>query len=285
LEITPEDEEAIKLLANDPQIYSKTIQSIAPSLYGLDKIKEAIALQLFGGVLKERPDVRIRGDIHVLLVGDPGTGKSQLLQYVVKVSPRGLYTTGRGSTAAGLTAATVKEKDGGFVLEAGALVLADMGICCIDEMDKMRKEDRGAIHPAMEQQIVSIAKGGIVATLNARDAILAAANPTLGRYNAYQSIAENISTFPVTLLNRFDLIFIVKDIPNEEKDAQITKHILDIHVDSELSKPPIEPTLLRKYISYSKRITPKLSPEARKCIEILQLGQNPMISHSSASLI
>jgi replicative DNA helicase Mcm len=262
LEITPEDEEEIRELASDPWVHRRILQSIAPSIYGLDHIKEAIMYLIFAGVTKELPDVRIRGDINILLVGDPGTGKSQLLQYAARIAPRGLYTAGRGSTAAGLTAAVVKEGGtGNFILEAGALVLGDKGICCIDEMDKMRDEDRVAIHPAMEQQIVSIAKGGIVATLNARTSILAAANPTLGRYNPYQTIAQNIS-LPVTILSRFDLIFVLRDLPETEKDVRMAEHILSLHKAAGTPMTtPITIDLLRKYISYSKRISPVITEE------------------------
>ena len=262
LEITEEDEEAIREIASDPWVHRRLLQSIAPSIFGLDAIKESILYLLFNGVSKDLPDVRIRGDINVLLVGDPGTGKSQLLMYASKVAPRGLLTTGRGSTAAGLTAAVVREGGtGSFVLEAGALVLGDQGVVCIDEMDKMRDEDRGAIHPAMEQQVVSIAKGGIVATLNARTSILAAANPTLGRYNPYQTIAQNIS-LPVTLLSRFDLIFVLRDIPEKERDAKMAEHILRLHLTAgSPATAPLDTELLRKYISYARRIDPVLTED------------------------
>jgi len=262
LEITLEDEAQIRELASDPWIHRMVLQSIAPSIYGYEAIKESIMYLLFGGVTKELPDVRIRGDINVLLVGDPGTGKSQMLQYAAKTAPRGLYTTGRGSTAAGLTAAVVKEGGvGNFILEAGALVLGDKGVCCIDEMDKMRDDDRNAIHPAMEQQIVSIAKGGIVATLNARTSILAAANPTLGRYNPYQTIAQNIN-LPVTILSRFDLIFVLRDQPQTDRDTRMAEHILGLHMAAGTPlTPPIDPALLRKYIGYAKRIRPVMAEE------------------------
>jgi len=258
----PEEEEKILELAKDPWIHRKLMNSIAPSIYGYDHIKEAIMYLLFGGIPKTLPDITIRGDLNTLLIGDPGTAKSQLLQYVARVAPRGLYTSGRGTTAAGLTAAVIRERGGGMSLEAGALVLADKGIACIDEIDKMRPEDRVAIHEAMEQHTVSVAKGGIVATLNARTAILAAANPALGRYEPHRTVAENIS-LPVTILSRFDLIFVLRDVPNKEADSKMSEHILEIHRKA-LSpvEPPIPIELLRKYVSYAKGIKPALTTEA-----------------------
>jgi replicative DNA helicase Mcm len=259
---SPEEEEKIRELAKDPWIHRKIMNSIAPSIYGYDHIKEAIMYLLFGGVPKNLPDITIRGEMNALLIGDPGTAKSQLLQYVARIAPRGLYTSGRGTTAAGLTAAVIREKGGGMSLEAGALVLADKGIACIDEMDKMRPEDRVAIHEAMEQHTVSVAKGGIVATLNARTAILAAANPALGRYEPHRTVAENIS-LPVTILSRFDLIFVLRDVPNKEADGKMSEHILEMHRKG-LSpvEPPIPLDLLRKYVSYAKGIKPVLTQEA-----------------------
>jgi replicative DNA helicase Mcm len=259
LELSPEDELEILEIVKDPFVHQKLLNSIAPSIYGNDYIKESVLYLLLGGVEKDLVDMKIRGDINVLLVGDPGTAKSQMLSFASRVAPRGLFATGRGSTAAGLTAAVVKEGGtGNFVLEAGALVLADKGICCIDEIDKMREEDRGAMHPAMEQQIVPIAKGGIVATLNARCSILAAANPTLGRYNPYQTIAQNI-TLPVTLLSRFDMIFILRDIPDSQLDSEIAGHILGLHRTLTGSTAPLDLQLMRKYISYAKRVRPRLT--------------------------
>ncbi|MFZ0966235.1 MAG: minichromosome maintenance protein MCM [Candidatus Bathyarchaeia archaeon] len=259
---SPEEEEKILELAKDPWIHRKIMSSIAPSIYGYDHIKESIMYLLFGGVPKYLPDITIRGEMNALLIGDPGTAKSQLLQYVARVAPRGLYTSGRGTTAAGLTAAVIREKGGGMSLEAGALVLADKGIACIDEMDKMRPEDRVAIHEAMEQHTVSVAKGGIVATLNARTAILAAANPALGRYEPHRTVAENIS-LPVTILSRFDLIFVLRDVPNKEADGKMSEHILEMHRKG-LSpvEPPMPSDMLRKYISYAKGIKPVLTQEA-----------------------
>ncbi len=262
----PEEEKKILEIARDPLVHRTVIRSIAPSIYGYEHIKEAIMYLLFGGVFKQLPDINIRGEMNVLLVGDPGTAKSQMLQYVARVAPRGLYTSGRGTTAAGLTAAVLRERGGGMTLEAGALVLADKGVACIDEIDKMRPEDRVAIHEAMEQHTVSVAKGGIVATLNARTALLAAANPSLGRYEPYRTVAENI-TLPVTILSRFDLIFVLRDQPEKELDTKMSEHILALHRRGLAPvETPIPPTLLRKYISYAKNIRPQLTDAALRCL-------------------
>jgi replicative DNA helicase Mcm len=271
--ISPEEEKRIQEISKDPMVYLKIMSSIAPSIYGYSDIKEAVMYLLFGGVHKILPDgIAIRGDSNMLIVGDPGTAKSQLLQYVARIAPRGIYTSGRGSTAAGLTAAVIREKSGGMALEAGAMVLADKGVCCIDEIEKMRPEDRVAIHEAMEQQTVSIAKGGIVATLNARASILAAANPALGRYNSYQTVTENIS-LPVTILSRFDLIFVLRDEPDKERDLRLAEHVLSLHKTGvPMTEPPVNPQLLRKYISYAKNIRPILTDEARKRIQDFYLA-------------
>jgi replicative DNA helicase Mcm len=259
---TKEEEEKIQALAKDPKVHQKLLTSIAPSIFGYEHIKEAILYLLCGGVSKSLPDITIRGEMNALLIGDPGTAKSQLLQYVARIAPRGLYTSGRGTTAAGLTAAVIREKGGSMSLEAGALVLADKGIACIDEMDKMRPEDRVAIHEAMEQHTVSVAKGGIVATLNARTAVLAAANPALGRYEPNRTVAENIS-LPVTILSRFDIIFVLRDVPNKDADAKMSQHILEIHQRGVSPvEAPVDAELLRKYISYSKTVQPELSNDA-----------------------
>jgi replicative DNA helicase Mcm len=269
---TPEEEAKILELAKDPYVHKKIMSAIAPSIFGNEHLKEAIMYLLFGGVSRSLPDMTVRGEMNALIIGDPGTAKSQLLQYVSRIAPRGLYTSGRGTTAAGLTAAVVREKGGSMSLEAGALVLADKGIACIDEMDKMRPEDRVAIHEAMEQHTVSVAKGGIVATLNARTAVLAAANPSLGRYEPNRTVAENIS-LPVTILSRFDLIFVLRDVPNKESDSRMSEHILEIHrrgispVESQ-----IDTELLRKYVSYAKGIYPVLSVEALKRLKEFYLA-------------
>jgi len=283
VQITPEEERQILELAQDPFIHRKIIQSIASSIYGYDDLKESIMYLLFSGVPLTLPDgITIRGDINVLLIGDPGTAKSQLLQYVAKIAPRGLYTSGRGSTAAGLTAAVMRDITGGMTLEAGALVLADKGVCAIDEIDKMRPEDRVAIHEAMEQQTVSVAKGGIIATLNARSSILAAANPALGRYDPYRTVTENIN-LPVTVLSRFDLIFVIRDEPAADVDTRMAEHILSLHKTGVTpEEPPIQPHILRKYISYAKTVKPILSEDALKRLQEFYL-QMRSISETSGS--
>lgn len=287
--ISDKDEEAIQALSNDPEVYGKITRSIAPTIYGNEEVKEAIALQLFGGIMKSMPDgSHLRGDIHCLLIGDPGIAKSQILRYVVRLSPRGIYTSGQSSTQAGLTATAVKDEfgDGRWTLEAGALVLADMGIAAVDEMDKMQKDDRSALHEAMEQQSISVAKAGITATLKSRCALLGAANPKLGRFDEYADIGEQIN-MPPSLLSRFDLIFILADKPDHKRDEAIAEHILKAHgvgeliaqhardpidgVDDEYIKrelapvtPEIEPAMLRKYVAYAKRTCfPILSSEAK----------------------
>ncbi|TET30073.1 MAG: minichromosome maintenance protein MCM [Candidatus Heimdallarchaeota archaeon] len=270
LEISEEEEQIILDLAKDPWIHTKIVDSLAPSIYGYRDIKESLALLLFGGIPKELPDgLKIRGESNILLIGDPGTAKSQILRYIATLAPRALYTSGKGSSAAGLTVAVLRDQDTGeFTLEAGALVLSDRGVCCIDELDKMRKEDRSSIHEAMEQRTVSVAKAGIVATLNARCSILAAANPKLGRYIPSRSAAENIN-LPVTILSRFDLIWIVRDEPEADVDKVKAQHILRLHTAGVTEKePPISKEILKKYISYAKlNSTPRLSDEAAKRLE------------------
>jgi len=269
-EITKEDEQRILEVSRRPDVRELIVRSIGPSIYGYEEIKEAIACLLFGGNEMVYPDgVRVRGDINILLIGDPGTAKSQLLKFVAKIAPRAVYTTGKGSSAAGLTAAVVRDKlTGEFYLEAGALVLADKGVAVIDEIDKMDAKDRVALHEAMEQNTVSISKAGIVATLNARAAVLAAANPAFGRYLPNRTVAENID-LPVSLLSRFDLIFVIRDEPREDFDSSVAGHILDLHSGKvpESFRDVLRPEFLRKYIMYARRyIRPVLSEEAKERI-------------------
>ncbi|MFA6225484.1 MAG: minichromosome maintenance protein MCM [Methanoregula sp.] len=292
VEIDEKAENEILALSKDPMIYRMITHSVAPTIYGSEDVKQAIVLQLFGGIAKEMPDgSRLRGDIHILLIGDPGIAKSQLLRYVVKLSPRAIYTSGQSSTSAGLTAAAVKDEfgEGRWTLEAGALVLADMGIAAVDEMDKMQKEDRSALHEAMEQQTISVAKAGITATLKSRCALLGAANPKYGRFDMFGDISDQIN-LPPSLLSRFDLIFIMTDQPEQKRDLAIAEHIVKTHRVGELIAqhkkspipgvtpeyiveqlkpvmPDIEPALFRKYIAYAKRSCfPMLSPEAKEAL-------------------
>ena len=256
----------IKELAKDPKIFLKLRNSVAPSIYGHDRVKDALVLQLFGGVKKIRDDgVITRGDTHILLIGDPGAAKSQMLKRMSIVAPKARFVSGKGVSGAGLTASVVKDEfTGGWSLEAGAIVLANKGYLMIDEMDKMNKEDRDAMHEALEQQSVSISKANIQATLRAETSVLSAANPKYGRFDPYMTIAEQID-LPPTLINRFDLIFPIKDYPDKAKDKEMSKFILKLHQNKEEDKimPDIETRLLRKYVAYARQyILPKLTDEA-----------------------
>jgi replicative DNA helicase Mcm len=263
VQVTKEDEALIKSIAASPDAYDKLITSIAPAILGHLPEKEAILLLLAGSSSTTLLDgTKLRGDINVLFVGDPGVAKSEMLKFAAQVSPRGIFASGRGTTAAGLSAAVIREKNV-LMLEAGVTVLADQGIAAIDEFDKMKPEDRTALHEQMEQNTVTIAKGGIYATLNARTAILAACNPVLGRYNPFQNLTENISTLPIPLLTRFDLIFVIKDQPSPAEDEKLATHILSVHTRKTYpTPPPVEFSLLKKYIAYAKKITPTLTKEA-----------------------
>ncbi|CAO3608366.1 unnamed protein product [Cunninghamella blakesleeana] len=263
-----EEEEYIRM-SRQPNFYETFASSIAPSIFGNEDIKKAITCLLFGGSKKILPDgMRLRGDISVLLLGDPGTAKSQLLKFVEKVAPIAVYTSGKGSSAAGLTASVIRDPSTrDFYLEGGAMVLADGGVVCIDEFDKMRDEDRVAIHEAMEQQTISIAKAGITTILNSRTSVLAAANPVFGRYDDMKSPGENID-FQTTILSRFDMIFIVKDEHNESRDLSIAKHVLNVHMnrqnlDSANSVGDIDLEKMKAYINYCKaKCAPRLTAEA-----------------------
>lgn len=269
VEITKEDEKEIKKLAGDPSAYDKIRDSIAPHIYGYKEIKEAIMYQLFSAPMMQLPDGgRIRGDSHIILIGEPATGKSELLQYVAReLAPRGIYASGKGTSTAGLTATAVRDDfgDGSWTLEAGALVLADLGVACVDEFDKMEETDRAAMHETLEQQQVSIAKAGMLATFRARCAVLAAANPKYGRFDKYRAISEQVNLTP-TILSRFDLIFFVEDELEDTK--QVAKHIMDTAVTPQAITSPVPAVFLRRYIAYARQnCSPNLSPDARERIE------------------
>ncbi|WP_232703190.1 minichromosome maintenance protein MCM [Halobacterium wangiae] len=294
MDITEEDKQQIIEISEREDIYEQMVDSMAPAIYGHREAKLAMMLQLFAGVTKELPDgSRIRGDLHMLLIGDPGTGKSQMISYVQNIAPRSVYTSGKGSSAAGLTAAAVRDDFGDgqqWSLEAGALVLADQGVAAVDELDKMADDDRSAMHEALEQQKISISKAGINATLKARCSLLGAANPKYGRFDQYEPIGEQIDLEPA-LISRFDLIFTVTDKPDPEEDAKLARHIIQTNYAGELNTqndniananhsaeeidsqtenvaPAIEADLLRKYIAYARRnCYPTMTDEAKEAIE------------------
>ncbi|GAB3705580.1 minichromosome maintenance protein MCM [Halorubrum pallidum] len=294
MDITEADRREIIELSDRDDIYEAMVNSIAPAIYGYEEEKLAMILQLFSGVTKHLPDgSRIRGDLHMLLIGDPGTGKSQMISYVENIAPRSVYTSGKGSSAAGLTAAAVRDDFGDgqqWSLEAGALVLADKGIAAVDELDKMDSSDRSAMHEGLEQQKISVSKAGINATLKARCSLLGAANPKYGRFDQYEPIGEQIDLEPA-LISRFDLIFTVTDSPDPEHDSRLAKHIIKTNYAGELNTqreelasseftsdqvaevteevaPEIDADLLRKYIAHAKRSCfPTMTEEAKGLIE------------------
>lgn len=266
--LSPAEEEELRLLTQQNNIYETIAKSVAPSIFGSIDIKKAIACLLFGGSRKRLPDgLTRRGDINLLMLGDPGTAKSQLLKFVEQCSPIGVYTSGKGSSAAGLTASVNRDPvTRNFVMEGGAMVLADGGVVCIDEFDKMREDDRVAIHEAMEQQTISIAKAGITTTLNSRCSVLAAANSVFGRWDDTKG-EENIDFMP-TILSRFDMIFVVKDEHDEGRDMTLAKHVMNVHMNAQqMTAEPrqgeIDLPTLKKLIAFCRaKCGPRMSPEA-----------------------
>jgi len=277
---TPEEEEKFRKLSEKSDVYDVVSRNIAPSIFGSDDIKKSIACMLFGGSRKRMPDgLTRRGDINLLLLGDPGTAKSQLLKFVEKCAPIGVYTSGKGSSAAGLTASVMRDPQTRcFVMEGGAMVLADGGVVCIDEFDKMREDDRVAIHEAMEQQTISIAKAGITTTLNTRCSVFAAANSIFGRWDDTKG-EENIDFMP-TILSRFDMIYIVKDEHNEGRDTTIARHVMKIHLNREQSavQGEMEVETLKKFIAFSRaKCGPRLSEDTAS-----KLGHKYVMMRTSA---
>ncbi|XP_022143029.1 DNA replication licensing factor MCM5 [Momordica charantia] len=270
---TTEDIEEFKKFAAEPDVYKSICSKIAPSIFGHDDVKKAVACLLFGGSRKNLPDgVKLRGDINVLLLGDPSTAKSQFLKFVEKTAPVAVYTSGKGSSAAGLTASVIRDSSSReFYLEGGAMVLADGGVVCIDEFDKMRSEDRVAIHEAMEQQTISIAKAGITTVLNSRTSVLAAANPPSGRYDDLKTAQDNID-LQTTILSRFDLIFIVKDIRMYSQDKIIASHIIKVHASADATlgenRASKEENWLKRYIQYCRtKCHPRLTESASTMLQ------------------
>jgi len=284
LDISEEDERQILELAEDPNIFENLAKSLSPSVWGHEEIKRSMVLQLFGGVQKKHIDgQKSRGDIHILLIGDPGVAKSVMLTFMAEISPKGRYVVGKSTSGAGLTATVVKDEYlKGWSLEAGAMVLSNKGLVCIDELEKMDPQDRSAMHEAMEQQTVTISKANVQATLRSQTSVLAAANPKFGRFDPYQSIAQQID-LPPTLINRFDIIFTLRDIPNKENDAKVAAHVLSEH-QAAGKDMHIPRELFRKYVAYAKqRYNPVLTDEAVAEIKkfYVNLRNKPVSSESA----
>ncbi|MFA5412827.1 MAG: minichromosome maintenance protein MCM [Candidatus Micrarchaeia archaeon] len=291
IELSREEEKKIIELSRDPSLERKVIASVAPAIYGYSEVKQALALQLFGGTKNKmmKGDAPLRDDVHILLIGDPGIAKTRFLQSITMLAPKSIYVSGKSVSSAGLTASAEKDElgDGGWTLKAGALVLASGGMCAIDEFDKIDDEDRASMHEVMESQSVSIAKAGIVAKFKAKTAIIAAANPKHGRFNQTKNLADQFD-IPPSLLSRFDLLFPIMDVLDEEKDSKLADHILSSHAAAaagttapgDADAEVIEKSLLRKYITYARRyVHPVLSDGAKEKIkhfyvDLRKMGKN-----------
>jgi len=284
LDINDEDERQIHELSEDPKIFENLAKSIVPSVWGYEEIKKALVLQLFGGVRKQMSDgSKSRGDIHILLIGDPGVAKSVTLVFMSNISPKGRYVVGKSASGAGLTATVVRDEYlKGWSLEAGAMVLANKGLVCIDELEKMDPQDRSAMHEAMEQQTVTISKANVQASLKAQTSVLAAANPKFGRFDPFMPIPQQID-LPPTLINRFDIIFTLRDLPDRNKDERIANHVLKEH-QKDTKEVLIDSNLLRKYVAYAKqKVNPILSADAVEELKkfYVDLRNKPVMSESA----
>lgn len=284
LDINDEDERQIHELSEDPKIFENLAKSIIPSVWGYEEIKKALVLQLFGGVRKQMSDgSKSRGDIHILLIGDPGVAKSVTLVFMSNISPKGRYVVGKSASGAGLTATVVRDEYlKGWSLEAGAMVLANKGLVCIDELEKMDPQDRSAMHEAMEQQTVTISKANVQASLKAQTSVLAAANPKFGRFDPFMPIPQQID-LPPTLINRFDIIFTLRDLPDRNKDEKIATHVLKEH-QKDTKEVLIDSNLFRKYVAYAKqKVNPILSADAVDELKrfYVDLRNKPVMSESA----